>query len=691
MKRILLALLTCIIFFSVLTSQDISWDQTKDYIRIADKVSVFEDASQKLTIDQVRLPENRSLFIPSEKVILSFGFTESIQWLHFNFDNTSDENLVLEIAHAFLPITELYYDDSDGSFQKLEAGYNIPLDDKIVKNHLQVFPLPKGKHEYFVRLMSHSHPIPVRIFKASAYEIKSYRQRLVYGFYLGFMAFVILSNLFFFVSLRNKLHLYYAGIVLIYIGYASTVMDGFILYFIPKLDLMFWYITIPTIGVPLQMIYALVFLEISKYSPKLFRYTKWLIIYFFVYAVVKFCLPMTAVLAINTIHALISFFMMGYLGYIAGKRGNRLGYYFMLAYSIYFILVLAEATYIQFGTPAYFAELSHVALATLIEAFLLSFLLSKRFEFEKEETENLKNTTQQQLLKQTLENEKIVKNQNQTLEVMVAKRTDDLSKTIEELKATQNQLIQAEKMASLGELTAGIAHEIQNPLNFVNNFSEVSIELMEEMNLEMEKGNHDDAKDISEDISLNLKKINHHGKRADSIVKGMLQHSRSQNDEKIDTDVNAICDEYLRLAYHGFRAKDKSFNATIETDLDPNIGVMKLASQDIARVILNLLTNAFYAVHQKAIKSATDFKPTVYISTFKESNHIKISIKDNGTGIPSHIKDKIYQPFFTSKPAGHGTGLGLSLAYEIIKAHHGDLKVESTVGEGSTFTITIPF
>jgi len=288
------------------------------------------------------------------------------------------------------------------------------------------------------------------------------------------------------------------------------------------------------------------------------------------------------------------------------------------------------------------------------------------------------------------------------LEVQVEERTaaltkqkEELQQTISELKATQAQLIQSEKMASLGELTAGIAHEIQNPLNFVNNFSEVSTELVDELNEEIASGNIEEVKVIANDLKQNLEKINHHGKRAGDIVKGMLQHSRSSTGVKEATDINKLADEYLRLAYHGLRAKDKAFNAAMKTDYDEHIGMVNIVSQDIGRVILNLLTNAFYAVNEKS-KSAQQndgevrYQPTVTVSTKMLGNKVEIRVADNGKGIPQQVIDKIFQPFFTTKPAGQGTGLGLSLSYDIIKAHGGEIKVHNKEMGGAEFIITLP-
>jgi signal transduction histidine kinase len=270
------------------------------------------------------------------------------------------------------------------------------------------------------------------------------------------------------------------------------------------------------------------------------------------------------------------------------------------------------------------------------------------------------------------------------------------------LKATQNQLIQSEKMASLGELTAGIAHEIQNPLNFVNNFSEVSNELIDEMNEELNKGDIEEAKAISKDIKQNLEKINYHGKRADAIVKGMLQHSRKNNGQKEHTDINALCEEYVRLSYHGLRAKDKFFNATIKTTFDSTIGKINIIPQDMGRVIMNLLTNAFYAVNEKARLNAKSSQPVAYEPTVSINTHslpprrgvggeVHITVTDNGNGIPDSIKEKIFQPFFTTKPTGEGTGLGLSLSYDIVtKGHGGAILVQSEPGKYTQFTVQLP-
>jgi two-component system, NtrC family, sensor kinase len=321
---------------------------------------------------------------------------------------------------------------------------------------------------------------------------------------------------------------------------------------------------------------------------------------------------------------------------------------------------------------------------------LFSRVLFMRFD------ELRKKTAQQALEKERLEKEKemernlLIAQQKIDLENQVTERTLELKQSIEGLKSAQAQLIQSEKMASLGELTAGIAHEIQNPLNFVNNFSEVNAELLSEMKEEISQSNFEQASSIADHVIENEQKINHHGKRADAIVKSMLQHSRISTGNQEPTDINSMADEYLRLSYHGLRAKDKSFNATMQTDFDSTLGKVNIIPNEMSRVLLNLYNNAFYAVSEKAKRQIPGYVPTVSVSTRKMGDTLKIIVQDNGDGIPPKVLDKIFQPFFTTKPSGQGTGLGLSLSYDIVKVHGGEIRVETKELEGSRFVIELP-
>jgi signal transduction histidine kinase len=384
------------------------------------------------------------------------------------------------------------------------------------------------------------------------------------------------------------------------------------------------------------------------------------------------------------------------------KRGTLIIVAGAILYSMSFVIFLAQDKLVN---ADFFLSISTVSIVlfnivTLSMPMAASIYLGLEFGFVNDSLkQKLKevNDLSEKNLAQEREKQQFLATQNETLERQVGERTSELSRSLKELKETQTQLIQQEKMASLGELTAGIAHEIQNPLNFVNNFSEVNNELIEEVKSlrkesfgQKSKLKSEELDDLLNDISQNNEKINHHGKRAEAIVKGMLQHSRTSSGQKQPTDINGLADEYLRLAYHGMRAKDKSFNVTIKTEFDNSIGKINVLPQEIGRVILNLINNAFYAVNEKQKQSNTGYEPLVTVSTKKITGNIEIRVTDNGNGIRQKIVDKIFQPFFTTKPTGQGTGLGLSLAYDIVKAHGGEINVDSKEGEGSEFTVKLP-
>ena len=333
------------------------------------------------------------------------------------------------------------------------------------------------------------------------------------------------------------------------------------------------------------------------------------------------------------------------------------------------------------------------ALSFLCPPAFISILLAREFAQNNitlknrlDEVELLSKRT----IAQEMEKQEMLATQNTTLEQQVQERTSSLSQTLKELKETQDHLIHSEKMASLGELTAGIAHEIQNPLNFVNNFSDLNAELIEELNHDIENKDTAQIKSMLKDIEENERKITHHGKRAGSIVKSMLQHSQVNIGKKEVTDVNSLVEEYLKLSYHGFKSRGEKFKAVIETIYDPNMGNIPLVAADIGRVLVNLFNNAFYSVREKKGRLMENFEPVVSVVTKRTGSLIEICIKDNGVGIPQKLYGKIFQPFFTTKPTGQGIGLGLSLSYDIIKAHSGELRFHSTEGENAEFIISIP-
>ncbi len=438
-------------------AQGISWNSNKDFIEIGEKISIYEDKTNSLKFEDISKPSFTGQFQKSTQLNLSLGYTLSTFWLKIDFVNNSNENLELVLAQAGLPITNLYFIDATGKVVEQKAGYKTPVESKTVRSSFQAFPLQKGSHQYFVKLTTNSEPIPVRIYKSGAFQQKEIGQKLIYGFYLGLLFFVMLSNLFFYFSLHNRMYLLYAFIVIIYASYAVAVIDGFAVYFFKNIDLIFWYTTIPTIGVTIQTLYCLYFLEVQKFDPKLYKITMGIVIYFAIWACLKFFFTFPIVQPINTVNALLSFYLMGYIGIKVGKKGNRLGFYFALAYFIYFVLVLIQAIYINTGKPPYLGGLSHVAYATLIEAFILSFLLTKKFEWEKDEMATARSEAHKLALEKTLENEKIVREQNQMLEEQVNARTLQLNDS--------KKIAEAERQKSdsllLNILPAEVAEELR--------------------------------------------------------------------------------------------------------------------------------------------------------------------------------------------------------------------------------------
>ena len=418
-----------------------------------------------------------------------------------------------------------------------------------------------------------------------------------------------------------------------------------------------------------------------------FKYKKALVIFgilFVGYAIVDLYLNND----ISALHPISAIILLFYISVSSWKRlkGAQWAVVAGVISTVIFSLTSSFLTNYYYKSPVF----PHVYLyqSGMFLSFPTSLAIYVAMRFKEILTEVQVNA--KQVVQLSEEKKEQAEKQQKILEEEVARQTIELRTSLENLKSTQAQLIQSEKMASLGALTAGIAHEIQNPLNFVNNFSEVNTELIGELKNEIKAGNNADAISIADDIKENEQKINHHGKRADSIVKGMLLHSQTSTEQKELTDINKLADEYLRLSYQGLRAKDKLFNATLQTDFDETIGKINIIPQDIGRVLLNLYNNAFYAVAEKKKLIGDSYEPIVSVSTKKSDDKVLLTVKDNGSGIPPKIVDKIFQPFFTTKPTGQGTGLGLSLAYDIIKAHGREIKVETKESEGTEFVIHLP-
>ncbi|MCW3805434.1 sensor histidine kinase [Plebeiibacterium marinum] len=659
-----LILLFCLLS-NLVHAETIRWDGSKDHIIVGKDVKILEDANHAYSIDSLFAGSYADLFFNTNKTIINFGFTNSIHWLKFSLQNTTNDKLLLEIAHASLPIAEFFYKDHTGKIAKMEAGFLKSMHQKEVNHHFQVFPIPPDVSEFYVRVLSETHPLPIRIWKKKAYEVNTYKTRIGYGFYLGFMFFVILSNIFFAISLRNRLHFYYACVVFIYTCYASMVLDGFILYLFPKVDMMFWYVTIPTIGVTVQTAYCLVFLEAKKYALKTFKLVRGIVFYFLLYIFVRPFLPLTMMFTVNTTHALLSFFIMGYVGFIVGRKGNRMGYYFATAYAIYFLLVLTEATYIQTGQPNYFLGLSHVAWATLIEAFVLSFLLSKRTEWEKRKSEEEKLMAQHELLKSTQEKEKLVKEQNIKLEQKVLQRTESLKNVNKELEIA---------IASKDKFFSILAHDLKSPFSSLMGLSEILIHDYQSIN-EEEKFKY-----------INL--INGGLNNTHSLLENLLLWSQSQQGtikfKPIELNLQELTDHVFTHVDQNAKSKSiKLINSIPEsTKLVADLHMLHT-------ILRNLLSNAIKFTHKGGSVLAG-----ILDDPHTPPGYITVQIKDDGVGMSAQQQEKLFD-FSQSVSANgteneSGTGLGLIICKEFVEKHNGKLWVESNINQGSVFYFTMP-
>ena len=643
-------------------------------------------------------------------------FNAQVKWLRLTFEVTNKLPLPLGLSINQAGASEIYLNgqllqrighiDKDSTKVKavdpLEFPINFPLD-TIGKYHLAIRYSLQSNINY-TRIYGWTQNC---LFKASIVDLmaaqKGHREYRVYYtgleiFRIGllFMLFVLHFS-FYFYQKQNKTHLllafYFLGSLLQYVlkivGQNQFSVEARFI----TLNTSIW---CSAIG---NLFELTAFYKLSK-VPRDIHY-KIMVAFVIVSLVVSSMTYGLLWFTLVLINSFLNFLIMLRLTRIGVKNKIKgfaiLGVGVMISSLGFFIIGLR---YLNFPISPYLGDvifnLSAISLPIGLSLFMgvESSEITKALRIKLTENEELKDQT----LAQEKEKQELLAAQNETLERQVNERTAALNQSLETLKTTQAQLIQSEKLASLGELTAGIAHEIQNPLNFVNNFAEVSAEMLDEMHEELEKGDTTEAIAIATDLKTNLEKINHHGQRASSIVKGMLEHSRTSSGVKAPTDLNALADEFLRLAYHGLRAKDSNFNATLETHFDPDLPLVSVIPQDIGRVLLNLINNAFYAVAERSrstvgapLAGAQSYQPTVTISTQKIDNQILIMVEDNGNGIPESIRDKIFQPFFTTKPTGQGTGLGLSLAYDIVtKGHSGTLAVETAENEGTTFIIQLP-
>jgi two-component system, NtrC family, sensor kinase len=590
---------------------------------------------------------------------------------------------------------DLYRIDSNNAVLISKGGILTPGDQKFLNHETELFDLkiiPGEENTYLLKInRTLFKTFSATIFTARALIKQNHHSFILEGILLGIILCVVLYHLLIYFRIREKEYLLlalYMFFLLLQVSTHTGLSNAVLVFDNPR-----WYHIlfnfIPSFSAIFSFWFSYAFLNINRTTHPLITRIIWIFQGIFIISAIFSLFSVTEFERLTVLASGFAAVFLFIIGVVRYRQKFRPAVVYLIAYVPTFFSIPYLLLYVSGNLPYSWFTHNNLLISIAMQAILFSLAIAAKIRM-------LKN-----------ENEVLLREENIRLEDMVQARTAELQKekgrvenTLIELKTTQSQLIHAEKMASLGELTAGIAHEIQNPLNFVNNFSEVSIELVDEMKHELAVGSMQLAGEIADDLKQNLEKINHHGKRADAIVKGMLQHSRTSTGQKEPTDINALCDEYLRLAYHGLRAKDKSFNAIMKTDFDETIGSVNIIPQDIGRVILNLITNAFYAVDEKKRQLVSDlsafsnltglntYEPTVSVSTKNIENKVLISVRDNGNGIPKQITDKIFQPFFTTKPTGQGTGLGLSISYDIIKAHGGEINLTSN-DEGTIFNILL--
>jgi two-component system, NtrC family, sensor kinase len=682
---------------------------------------VIVDTGNHLTIEDVRATKNEALFHVKNTGLSGINFSGvHSYWQRVRLKNNTGKPVQLVFPNK--PTADwfqlfVYY--PEGQFASLITGPAVPYSKRDGYADLNALPVSLRDNEEvtiykrsFIKYSANSAELylgfsSLEDFIRPVINPPWYIGDLRNWFIAGILIFGFFFNFFFYLIDREKVYLYMALVLLLEGIWYLTSNYGITFREFPRFKLYFDNLISHSLFFLLVVQFVRHFLKTRKYYPK---WDKLIIVlsimmiithnlrrYFFsewfardqrfiadiatsvIFSGLMICLMASFIFFrkekdwltnLSVIAALPTFFLWSF-GYTAGHLSNISNQFYGTDLPGFFQWYSRNEMVIEMFCVAWFA-------------ILFTWILLQRYSL-------LRKKYAQQAIEREREKAELINNQKELLERQVEERTIELKKSLQDLKSTQAQLIHSEKMASLGELTAGIAHEIQNPLNFVNNFSEINTELIDEMKVELQEGKMEQAIALAGDVKQNNEKITYHGKRADSIVKGMLQHSHASNGQKEKVNINEIADECMRLSYHGMRAKDKSFNAKLITEFDETQPEVNIVSQDVGRVILNLFTNAFYSVMKKKSQLGNAFEPTVRVRTGHTEKGIFVSIRDNGNGVPPKVIDKIFQPFFTTKPVGEGTGLGLSMSYDIItNGHGGELKVETREGEFAEFIITLP-
>ncbi|ADB39588.1 sensor histidine kinase [Spirosoma linguale] len=691
-------------------------------------IQVLEDARGELTFEQVRQSSAfrvEPFFDPTRRA--------HVYWLRMRLRNTGSDTLNLYLGDFSSNYLDIYWLNSRNQWQHQRTGELVPLSQVPSRNgnkerNRLFFSLAPGQTTTLYQRSENAFWRPPLTYLSTQLQSEESRIRAVFnyirvekewknyffdGIMIGILLLAVCYNLLIFFSIKDRVYLHFAICLFFFTldrnafwiqqaffeeyPYVFNVLSHFFF-------LIFFIFFTQSIRKFIQPVPA--FPRLNKAIGGFLLVTSlFIVVLFFSFNKVWFPLNEADVLInilIRVVYGLCIILILKMMK--TGSVDARLALLANVPLFIFWLFTLSTLVAGQYfnadmlkSLGRTFGYLESICFAWLIIVF--SGALINRYNLTKQRLAQQIIEKEQLERERELERSRLIEEQKIVLEQQVEERTAQLKASLEDLRMTQDQLVQKEKMASLGELTAGIAHEIQNPLNFVNNFSEVSIELLDELKegplQQLPDSEKEYAGEILGDLTQNLEKITHHGNRASSIVKGMLAHSRTADGERRPTDLNALADEFMRLSYHGLRAKDKTFNCELATQFIPNLPLVTVVTQDIGRVLLNLFNNAFYAVSEKKKQldavGETGYKPTVSISTKQVGKTVEIRVTDNGTGIPEAVKTKIFQPFFTTKPAGSGTGLGLSLSYDIVtKGHGGLLTVESDSTTGTAFTLALP-
>jgi len=672
-------------------------------------IKFYEDKTGELDVNDIQTPEIAKQFIASDENEPGFGFSTSAYWMRLTVLNPMDKKTewFLENAYPLIDSIDLYIPDKNGVLSPVMAGDHRPFSAREISYRNVVFRLietPLSQRTFYLRFKtSSSMNLPIKFWREDALIKKISNEQILYGIIFGACIIMIIYSLFLYFAFKDKVYISYAVFIFFW-GMGQSAIAGLSFqYFWPN-SIWWGNVSVPFLifaSLASMTEWARAALVTSKYAPRMDRFLKIVIALFVTGLAMSLIVPYAISIRIGTASSLILFILLIVTSFLCQTKDNPPAYYFSTAILAYFlgVVVFALKTFGLLPSNLLTNWSLNIGSFLLLVFFLLA--IEEKITVERKERiiaqKDLE--TQEKLLEASKESERV-------LEEKVVERTKEVEKsyfqikeTLELLEKTKGQLIHSEKMASLGGLTAGIAHEIKNPLNFVKNFSELSVELLEEIEDQLDRlkdkhgtETYQDIIALLNDIKLNTKNVYDNGLRADRIVNSMMDHARGTKGEHEQVDINNLVDENINLAYHGYRAKDPTFNVTFTKDYDDSLGPVEVIPQDLSRVLLNIIGNGCYAVNEKQKKSDEDYSPELLITTKSVKDWILLIIRDNGFGISEEVRDQIFHPFFTTKPTGEGnTGLGLSISYDIVvEGHSGNIEATSEPGEFTEFIISLP-